>query len=167
VTLAALQRRGTTTSCSAGQRMTAIGATGDVTCAEDITAPTGTASGDLSGSYPGPLIAPNAVTGAKVFDGSLGKADFTAPLGPSGTVFNGFVVAAQTCRMNVLSNINAGAAPGDIIVPRISSGAVPDGLVMQPYIVGADGDVVRILCNATSVDISLTGSYQIAFDRIR
>ena len=167
VTLAALQRRGTTTSCPAGQRMTAIGANGDVTCAADLTAPTGTASGDLSGSYPGPQIAANAVTGANVLDGSLGKADLTAALGPSGTAFNGFVIAAQTCRMNVLSNINTGAASGDIVVPRFASGTVPDGLVLQPYIVGADGDVVRILCNATSVDISLTGSYQIAFDRIR
>lgn len=37
--------------------------------------PSGTASGDLTGTYPAPSIATNAVTGAKVLDGSLTGAD--------------------------------------------------------------------------------------------
>ena len=87
--------------------------------------------------------------------------------GGSGTTFNGFVIAAQSCRMTVLSNISTAVAAGDLIIPRVTSGTLPDGVFLQPYVVGADGDVVRILCNGTGVDASLTGPMQIAFRRIR
>ena len=85
----------------------------------------------------------------------------------SGTTFNNFVVAAQSCRMTVLSNISTAVAAGDLIIPRVTSGTLPDGVFLQPYVVGADGDVVRILCNATAADASLTGPMQISFRRIR
>ena len=40
--------------------------------------PTGAASGDLSGSYPGPTIANNAITSAKIADGTIANADINA-----------------------------------------------------------------------------------------
>ena len=52
------QRRGNTTSCGTGDRVTGIDANGDVSCAADATAPTGTAGGHLAGSYPNPTLAP-------------------------------------------------------------------------------------------------------------
>jgi hypothetical protein len=56
---------------------------------------TGPASGDLTGSYPNPTIAPNAVTGAKVADHSLGSAKITFDAGAVAT--NLGTLGANTC----------------------------------------------------------------------
>jgi hypothetical protein len=52
------QRRGSSTACTGTNKATGLGATGDVTCAADNTTPSGTAGGDLAGSYPNPALAP-------------------------------------------------------------------------------------------------------------
>jgi hypothetical protein len=51
------QRRGTTTACPAGDRVTGMDANGEVSCAADLTAPTGSAGGALTGTYPNPGLA--------------------------------------------------------------------------------------------------------------
>ena len=50
----------------------------------------------------------------------------------SGTTFSSFVIAAQSCRMTVLSNIDTGVVAGDLVIPRASSGTLPDGIFLQP-----------------------------------
>ncbi len=56
-----------------------VDAQGRITTASNVTitgaSPTGTAGGDLTGTYPAPLIASDAVTSAKIRDGSIATLD--------------------------------------------------------------------------------------------
>jgi hypothetical protein len=163
----AFQRRGSTSACSGTNKMTGIQLSGDVTCASDLTAPTGPASGDLSGTYPGPTIANNAVTGAKVQDGSLGLADITQFVANSGTTFGGSSIAPGQCQAQLVGGANSNLAAGDLVLWRVTSGELPRGIVIQPYMVGKAGDLARILCNVTASTISLTGSVGFTVRRLR
>ena len=75
---------------------------------------TGPASGDLAGSYPGPTIAPNAVTTDRIGDGTIGLGDLNSAL---------IDAPAATPSLRTLGTGAAQGAAGDD--PRLSDTRFP------------------------------------------
>ena len=168
VSSSAFQRRGGPMSCPAGQYMSEITSDGDVTCAADGTAPTGAAGGDLTGTYPNPMIGSNAAGGAEVTDGSLGQADISQVTEDSIDItFDGFNVVAGACRARTVRVDSAELAVNDVVFPRILLGGLPNGIVMLPNVVGNAGDAGIVVCNITHVDVGISTVVRVGLRRIR
>ena len=145
---AAFQRRGSATACGAGQFVREIGSTGDVTCAGDI--------------------GPNTVDGANVEDGSLGQADITQESGDVVDVtIDTQTITARSCRAFTVMTTSPDMAVNDIVFPRILLGALPDGIVMLPNVVGNAGDAGLVLCNIRQLDTLVNTTLRVALRRIR
>ena len=159
-----------------------IDAQGRVTSATTVTAagggggsPTGAAGGDLTGTYPNPTIAANAVTTSKIADGSITAAKLantavTAATYGSATQVGQFTVDAQG-RITSATNVTitgaapTGAAGGDLTGtypnPTLGTGVVTSTTVAANAVTTskvADGAITAAKLANTAVTAGTYGS---------
>lgn len=113
-----------------------------------IPAAAGSASGDLSGSYPGPTIANNAVTSAKISDGTIANADIstTAAIAYSKLSLGSSIVSSDIKDSTI--------ATADIANSAVTSAKIADGTITGTDIANTTIGVGKI--NATGTASSTT-----------
>jgi hypothetical protein len=110
------------------------------------------AGGSLSGTYPAPAIANDAITSAQVADGGLRLADVASAVSTY-TIGSGATAPAHGCYS---VGIGTPASANDLIVASFSGSTVTAGVVAVAHVSASSTIVVRA-CNITDTDVNVSG----------
>jgi hypothetical protein len=104
----------------------------------------GAAGGDLIGTYPDPLIAPDAIGSAEVANDTLTAFDLAGGESTGAISLPAGYVADGRCRDGTIAV--GGATPGDAVIVSIN-GTVPEGILIYGARVPSANTVTIKVCN--------------------